>query len=437
MMIKKLFSFSALSLCAAFSLIFAQETLKPQVKISYTGNGNYTLVERTDLRRYDNGKYTGLVSREVKSFICQTQSSLAQEEGDRFYDGNFYVNEKTKHDNLSVKKGLHVSIPSQFIIQSDGDLIMIKDNGYPTFRSFPAFMKEEITKGAKWSANAIRTVDPLNKGTFTKIPMLVEYTYLNDDVFNGEEVFVLSARWATRYTPEVYDENGDTDLIKALGSHKATMNVSKKTGNALVIRDLVDETFFYADGKQVNFKGTISLFTEYPPSVDSKALVEALRKTGIITTEQAGILTSEWVPAIKPESKSGTEAAVKPAAGSSPEPAAVQHEPTSVKPAVKPEPAPVTAESKQPLSTVPQPAVVSSKDIDITKTDAGIMLRIMNLQFKSDSAELLDGEEKPFTGKEYATGNITHIFREIGIWLQRSAADSKSDECTEHQRCFL
>ena len=394
MKIKRLIVFFTAGLCAASS-VFPQNSENTQVKISYSGNGNYTLVERSDLRRYDNGKYTGLVSREVKSFICQTQSPLAKDEGDRFYDGNFYVNEKTKHDNLSVKKGLHVSIPSQFIIQSDGDLIMIQDNGYPTFRSFPAFMKEEISKGAKWSANAIRSVDPLNKGTFTKIPMLVEYTYLNDDVFNGEEVFVLSARWATRYYPDVYDENGDAELIKAAGSHKATMNVSKRTGNALVIRDQVDETFFYADGNQVNFKGTISLFTEYPPSVDSKALVETLRRAKIISDEQAAVLTSEWLPAKKPEPKP---------ASSSEKPAPASTTPASdAKPAPAETPAPeaaaasknVAAESAKPApEPKPVPPVVTAKDIDISKTDAGVMLSIKNLQFKSDSAELLAGEEK-------------------------------------------
>ena len=35
----------------------------------YTGSKTYIYVERTDLRRYDNGKYSGLMSREVKSYI--------------------------------------------------------------------------------------------------------------------------------------------------------------------------------------------------------------------------------------------------------------------------------------------------------------------------------------------------------------------------------
>ncbi|MBQ1984139.1 MAG: hypothetical protein II232_05875, partial [Spirochaetaceae bacterium] len=44
-----------------------------QVLIQYNQDRTYTLVERTDLRRYDNGRYIGLLSREVRSFIHQDQ----------------------------------------------------------------------------------------------------------------------------------------------------------------------------------------------------------------------------------------------------------------------------------------------------------------------------------------------------------------------------
>ena len=47
-------------------LVFPSEP----VKFSYNGGSNYTMVERTDLRRYDNNKYKGLMSREVKACIA-------------------------------------------------------------------------------------------------------------------------------------------------------------------------------------------------------------------------------------------------------------------------------------------------------------------------------------------------------------------------------
>ena len=354
-------------------------------QIVYSGSKNYTLVERTDLRRYDNGKYIGLVSREIRSFICSTKNPAADSYGGNFYDGSFYVDEKTRHDNLAVKRGIHAAVSSTFVICDDGDMIMISDNGYPSFRSFPAFSKNEIKFGDKWSADAVRAVDPLNKGTFTKIPMLVEYTYLKDDVFYGEEVYVLSARWATRYNPSVYDYEGDSELVKATGSHNATMNVSKKTGAALVVRDQVDETFFYSDGKQVSFKGSISLFTEYPPSVETKALTAALRKVPDITDDEIQVLTSRWIEKKKPEEKTGASSS-----------SAKAEQEKKAEPSSKPE-------AKLPSQAL---ADVPPKNIIVKQTDAGVMLSIQNLRFKSDSAELLEGEEKRLD-------EIAAILREI------------------------
>ena len=143
------------------------------------------------------------------------------------------------------------------------------------------------------------------------MPIYVQYTYLKDDVFYGEEVYVVQAKWATRYTAGESEFNCDPDLLKASGSHTATMNISKKTKNALVVRDSVDETFFYSDGKQITFRGTISLFTEYPPKIDGSEIIKKLS---------------------------------------------------------------------------------AQKDIAVSKTDAGIMLTLSDLKFKSDSAELLPGQ---------------------------------------------
>ena len=77
--------------------VYSQES----IKLSYNGSGNYILVERTDLRRYDNGRYIGLMSREVRSFITAMEKPETVFAGvnplDKFYDGNFYVDGKKKN----------------------------------------------------------------------------------------------------------------------------------------------------------------------------------------------------------------------------------------------------------------------------------------------------------------------------------------------------
>lgn len=334
--VKKIFFLSSI-------LGFGFSVSANEVQFCYNGGRNYSLVERTDLRRYDNNRYVGLLSREVRSFISN--------DGD-LYEGSFYVSQDTVRASSVVGTGIHDSIPSVFRISEDGNLTMIEDNGFPSFRSFPAFTANRITFGDSWQARAVRSVDPLNKGVHTKIPMYVEYTYKGDENVRGEDVYVLTAKWATRYGQNIYqDYDGDRDLVKATGSHSATMYVSKATGNAIVVRDSVDETFVYSDGKAVSLKGTISLFTEYPPVVDRTKVIRALQRVSAINDEEAKLL-AERPRFITSKTKKTVSAAEKTAASNA-----------------------------------------AGKSIKVENTSSGIRLTMQNLQFKADSAELLPGEK--------------------------------------------
>ena len=68
--------------------------------------------------------------------------------------------------------------------------------------------------------------------------------------------------------------------------------IKKITGNAVVVRDTVDETFWFSDGNAVQFKGTISLFTEYPPAVDRSKLLPLLKRICELSDEDAKDLIS-------------------------------------------------------------------------------------------------------------------------------------------------
>lgn len=263
--------------------VFLLQSLLFAGNFNFNGTKSYTLVERTDLRRYDNGKYIGLLSREIKAFISPLQADSGN-----LYDGNFYVNQDTRRGVSYVTTGIHDAIPSVFNISEDGKLSMIEDNGYPTFRSFPSFPQKEINIGESWEAEAERTVDPLNKGIFTKMPMYIKYTYLRDEIYHEEEVFLLSAKWATRYGTgtKFYDPDGDNQLLSASGNHSATMYISKKTGNAIVVRDSVEEMFTYSDGNKITFKGTISLFTEYPPTINSDEIIPLVTEVEGVNVEK-------------------------------------------------------------------------------------------------------------------------------------------------------
>ena len=211
------------------------------------------------------------MSREVKSFIVPSYDS----QGRRIYEGDFYVEQDTKHAAMALDEGIHDAIVSVFAIDEEGTFEMLEDNGYPSFRSFPAYPEKELEKGESWTATSVRAVDPKADGTITRMPIYVQYTYTADQVFNGREVYLIKAQWATRYgtNTKYIDLDGDPELNSATGKHEATIYLDKETGAALLIKDQVDESFTYKSGEKIAYKGTISLFTEYPASVNTQQLM--------------------------------------------------------------------------------------------------------------------------------------------------------------------
>lgn len=393
---------------SAIFFLFFQNVFCQNVLLKYNGSGSYVYIERTDVRRYDNGKYTGLVSREVRSFIAPTSVPSGGKISDRYYDGSFFIDEATKRNSREVNLGINGAVPSSFKISSDGILTMLVDNGYPSFRSFPAFTNQRISIGDKWQAKAERVVDPLNKGIFTKLPILVEYTYLKDELFHGEEVYVFSAQWATRYGISYWDFAGDKDLKSAQGSHKATMYVSKKSGNALVVRDMVDETFIYNDGNIYSFKGSISMFTEYPPAYDKNKLIPALQRVASVSEKEIKeilekpVNESIWIESEKKSSgsiekndfESGANSrrnnsyAEKKIAKNENQTYGTKNHPQKKKDSADEIQSKISAGKNSSSNSK------SEKKVIVENTAAGIRLTMQNLNFKPDSAELLPGENE-------------------------------------------
>ena len=216
------------------------------------------------------------MSREVKSFIVPRES-----DGKRVYEGDFYVEQDTVHVDVSLDQGIHDAITSVFSIDDDGIMEMLEDNGYPSFRSFPSFPQDkEVQKGDVWTSTAVRAVDPTGEGIITRMPIYVQYTYSGQSVFNNKPVHSVKAQWATRYgtNTKYIDLDGDPQLQTASGKHEASIYIDMDTGAAVYIRDVVDEYFVYKDGKKIAYKGTISLFTEYPSGVDTQELMPLINR---------------------------------------------------------------------------------------------------------------------------------------------------------------
>lgn len=356
--------------------VFSQESV-----LRYYGNRNYNFVERSDLRKYENGRYVGLVSKEVSAFIMPVF------DGENYiYEGHFFVNQETVKSMQTVGFGINDFVPSKFIIHDDGTFKMLEDHGYPTFRSFPTYPKEKVSVGQSWTAKAYRSIDPLEKGILTTIPIYVQYTFKGEQNYKGHEVYCVSAMWATRYAmgTSYYDFGGDRELVKASGSHKANILIDKHTGITLVINDSVDEKFVYADGNEVAFKGTISMFTEYPPTYEIEKLLPVIQRVAKLSDEEANKLKEDSL-----EDNFNDEIAKKSenqkVASNQSDNKSFNEDETVTK--IK-----KNIEKKEKLKSDKGDKVNSESNIEVENTAAGIKLTIPNLQFEPDSATLVKGE---------------------------------------------
>lgn len=366
---------TAVCIMAGAVLAAAAPAEEKRVSITYSGDRSYTLIERTDIRRYDSGRYTGLLSRETRAFITPEHSSG----GGSSYSGNFFVLEQTKSGGKKTAKGIDAVVPVSFTIDESGVMTVSSDSQYPEYRSFPSFPDKPVQEGDSWTGKAERCVDPRGTGQFTRIPILIEYRYVGEEEYKGEQVYHIKAKWATRYGNVVggsYDPAGDPDLSRAMGTHDADIMVRKETGETIVIRDMLDETFVYSDGQTVAFKGSALFFTEFPPAINRGAIMPALQKIATI---------KETKGESKPEGMGISAADGESAPGGYTDAGERETAPGGFTDRKSLESA-LAADSGGQSSDKPK------NDIVVEETDAGLRLSVQNIRFQPDSDQILPQE---------------------------------------------
>ncbi len=319
-----------LSFLAVFILAPASGEDISATELRYSGSSIYYFVERSNWSTYINGKYIGLMHRETRANLSRVPETGANSA----YNGHFYILEETLKDMTRSARGLDGIVKAAFSVSPDGTMKFTVDNGYPQLRGFPAYPENPVHIGDSWQAAGFRVVDPRNDGKKSVLPLLADYRFVGSETWRGIPVYRIQARYANRISVEANRKLIDPDLRSASGSHQLDILVSSETGAAIMMLDKLDETFTYADGGTVRFKGSTAFFTDAPVPVNSEKL---LPKIAEIIAE------------------SDTKA---PGAANIPE-----------------------------ESTESTPFVVE-------KTDQGVRLSVRNLRFLPDSDELIADEEK-------------------------------------------
>ena len=236
--------------------------------------GAYSVVERTDLRRYDNGKYTGLMRQEVRGSIIPGRLPGGTAE----YRGNCFVLESTLRDMRHSAQAVDAIIPVFFTTDEDKAVFFENDLGFPRMRGFPYIPYAQMIPGAKWQEPGIRAADPLNTGKPVFILFWAEYEYIRDEEYRGARVHRITARYASRYLNE---NPGTEDIVRVNGSHSVDILIRTEDRLPVFMRDTLDETYILGNGRSVRFAGFTLTFAEGIIPLDKEETITSLDDTGL------------------------------------------------------------------------------------------------------------------------------------------------------------
>jgi outer membrane protein OmpA-like peptidoglycan-associated protein len=271
--------------------VFSQDAGGPEMLIR-EAQGPYSLVERSDWSRYDNGKYIGHVYREVRASI------LPQDRGNAgyHYRGNFFVMEETLRDMRQSARAVDAIIPVSFSIDGEKGLVINDDRGFPEFRNFPAFPEGAISPGAKWTARGNRAVDPLNEGTPVVIPLVAEYEYRGVEEYRNIPVHRVFTKYALQFEGQGPAQSQD---FRVRGTHTVDILLRVSDGLLLMMRDNLDDTYTWPDGSTVRFRGFTLTFGSGLVPLDKEAIINVAAAGKKILPGDSGIDISSVPEGVK------------------------------------------------------------------------------------------------------------------------------------------
>ena len=231
---------------------------------------NLTIVEKSDLRKYENGKFIGLENREVRGILARAEST----DGDRV-EGTFYVIGELNHGGTPVAQKVDRTFPAAWTVAADGVPDVGADQPYPVIRGFPVVPARELAVGDSWRAPGVRMVEPLRDGKFTSVKFMCDYRYLGEKTIDGRPFRMIAAKYALRYRG-AGDPASDERLASVSGTHTVTIRLSADAGGISFLNDDAEETYRLADSKTVTYKGFILTWFNTSAPLDKAATAEKI-----------------------------------------------------------------------------------------------------------------------------------------------------------------
>ncbi|MFW5742060.1 MAG: OmpA family protein [Spirochaetota bacterium] len=248
--------------------------------------------ERSNLSTRENGRYTGLLSRQVTGYLSQSEAPV--------YRGRFFLFEQVRRDMQQVARPVDRSLEST--VEISATTLFGGDGSYPSMGHLLQFPAERLAPGARWDAQAWITIDPRRDGHPLRLPVVIDYRFAGRESWSGAPALRVEARFATRY-PLPPNDDPDAPVVdytgpiaSVTGSHRVTIllpesGLTTGAGQVAFLRDELTEEYRFGDGTTLVHEGHTLLFLSGLTLESRRRVADEVRQR--IDDETTGIRVDE------------------------------------------------------------------------------------------------------------------------------------------------
>ncbi len=319
--------------------------------------------QRQDLRRQLNGTFDAL-------YFSYGQAvwnlGVPQADGSRPVRAWTWTSPEAKTDLSHDAKPIAAEYRAAFVLGPDFSIRDATIGPAPFIRNFPAPPPRGSGPGATWEAPAVLMADPDHSGIWTRLNLMVQYSWVGKNTWRGQPVVEIKAKYAIRYKAQS-DPAGNPNLRQAEGTRDATIYLDTGSLFPVFIREqLGHETWWFNNGPTIRNDGFILTFFEGTSPLEGQS--------GPLIVQSSPQPTARASPSPSPSAPAASDLGSTSRSGSADDKILARVDPEMER-------------IKAAISTQ------GDKDLSLKTEDRGIKLTLENLQFAADSARLLPGED--------------------------------------------
>ncbi len=247
-----------ITLLTLTTLTLQTPDLSAQTILQFQQPQRIRVVERSNLTRRDDGRYVGLLTREVSGHLTQSERDPA------LYGGRFFLFERLRRDMQAVARPVDQSVETELLIQPSTLFSNLPD--YPSYYGIPFLPEHSVTTGANWEAWGAIRIQPDRNEEALILPVLIRYLYRGLEEWEGQPAHRIEAQFATRYPLRQSDDTDVPPVIysgsiqQVTGRHLMTILIPTSPDQSLFVRDEIEQEYRFTSGHRSNYRGHVLLF---------------------------------------------------------------------------------------------------------------------------------------------------------------------------------